>query len=270
MKLDQSFHYKYLADEFARRSNANPHYSLRSFARDLEVTPSWLSDFLSNKKGMAPKTAERLSVLLGMALTESRVFILSSKAFHSRSEKDRKAATLELASFKQTKSYKMRPKDFSATGTWYHQAILELTEVEGFSHHEYELMERLRLPQATIRRAIQDLIAAELLKIEDGKMKPCFPETESTMDISSIAIRNFHEQVLNKGIKALHEQTVTHREFGSTTFAFDDSKIDEAKKALRKFQKQFADDFYTKSANKNSVYQFSVQFFRIDRKKGMS
>jgi len=266
MDAHKPFHFTYIAEEYARRCQANPHYSLRAFARDLDVTPSWLSDFLSEKKGLSPLAAERFVTLLGFSNSEAKLFILSVKAHHSRSAKAREDAQKELATLKKSSSFKMMSKDFSLTGTWYHQAVLELTEVEGFSHQETEIAERLKLPLATIKRALVQLQEAGLLEIKNGKMKSCYPETESTIDLPSVAIRKYHEQIIQKGLTALNEQSVHQREYASTTFAFDASRTAEAKKALRKFQKEFADEFYTKSKNKNSVYQLSLQFFRIDQK----
>lgn len=267
MKIKNSFHLDYIKEEHSRRSQANPHYSLRAFARDLGVSPSWLSDFMLEKKGMSEHTAVRIGRTLGMTPSEEKVFLLSAKARHARSPGERAAAQKELNSFKRTKTFSMKPDDFLKTGTWYHQAILELTELESFTHHELEIAERLRLPLPTIRRALADLQEAGLLEFQNGKMKACYPETESTQDIPSVAIRKYHEQILQKGVKALHEQAFDQREYGSATFAFDASRIKEAKAVLRNFQKRFSDEFYKNSENKDSVYQFSFQFFRVDQKR---
>lgn len=267
MSTNKAFHIQSLADEYNRRSQANPHYSLRSFARDLDVAVSWLSDFLAEKKGLSAETAERLAATLGLSPTESKLFLLSTKAYHSRSTTERAEAMKELKALKKSDAYKMRPQDFASIGTWYHQAILELTELEEFNHHEFEIAERLRLPLQTIRRALQELQDAGVLEIKNGKMKAQFPETESSADLPSAAIRKYHEQILQKGLKALHEQPIDQREYTSVTFAFEADRVVEAKKALRKFHKQFTDEFYSNSKNKDSVYQLSFQFFRIDQKR---
>lgn len=267
MTKNKPFHVQYLNNEYAHRFENNPRYSLRSFARDLSVTPSWLSDFLSEKKGLSPSSAERIAPILGLSATEERLFLLSAKAYHSRSIRTRKEAQKELSSLKKSESFKMRPNDFIATGTWYHQAILELTELEDFKHHETDIVDRLRLPLMAVKRALKDLQNAGLLEIKDGKMRSCFPETESSTDFPSAAIRRYHELIIQKSIKALHEQPVLEREYISVTLAFDASRATEAKKALRKFQKEFANEFYMNSNSKDSVYQLSLQFFRLDTKR---
>lgn len=267
MKTIKPLHIIYVADEYSRRIQINPHYSLRAYARDLEVTASWLSEFMREKKGISISTAERITQSLNFSATESRLFILSAQAHHSRSLKSRQQAQKELKNFIKSDFFKMHPKDFSLTGSWYHQAILELTELQDFKHDEKDIADRLCLPLTTVQQAIAQLKAAKLLEIVNGKMQSCISETESTVDVSSIAIRKYHEQIINKSLLALHEQSVQKREYTSVTFAFDSSRILEAKKALRKFQKQFMDEFYVESNSKDSVYQLSFQLFRLDKKR---
>ncbi|MGZ3775939.1 MAG: DUF4423 domain-containing protein, partial [Bdellovibrio sp.] len=65
---------------------------------------------------------------------------------------------------------------------------------------------------------------------------------------------------------AIQEQAVQQREFLNMTLAFNAEKTKEAKQALRKFQQEFAEKFYDENKNKDSVYQLSIQFFRLDKK----
>lgn len=262
----QNFHLNYLSTEFAKRIQRNPHYSLRSFARDLGVPPSWLSEFLNAKKGMSLTTAEKICRSLNLSLSETELFLLGVRAAHARNPKDRAEAAVLLKKYKKTEAFNMKPADFIEIDSWYHQSILELTEVEDFAHTENDIAQRLRLPAPTVKRAVASLQKFGLLKIKDGRMLATYPETESSLDTPSLAMRKYQEQILQKGANALHEQPNHMREFMSVTFAFEAERIAEAKKALRQFQKQFSSEFYNKSERKNSVYQFSLQFFRMDQK----
>ena len=46
-----------LNEKFKERVQANSAYSLRSFARDLKVSPSTLSEIFNQKKGLSQKLA---------------------------------------------------------------------------------------------------------------------------------------------------------------------------------------------------------------------
>jgi len=266
MEIGKSFHLKYLENEFAKRLQKNPHYSLRSFARDLEVPVSWLSEFLHSKKGMSHETAQSIGTILNLSSQELEIFTLSARAAHARRLEDRKAALAELKTYKVVDAFKMKTMDFADIGAWYHQTILELTEVDDFQHTELDIAQRLRLPLPTIKRAVQTLQNKGLLKVENGKMVALYSETQSPMDTPSLDMRRYQVQILEKATTALHEQPKESREFFSVTFAFNSKRMTEAKKSLRKFQKKFTDEFYSASDAKDSVYQLSVQFFRMDQK----
>jgi hypothetical protein len=50
-----------LEQELARRQSRNLRYSLRAFARDLQLSPSFLCQILAAKRGFSAKSAERIS-----------------------------------------------------------------------------------------------------------------------------------------------------------------------------------------------------------------
>lgn len=70
----------FLAEELASRKQRNPAYSLRAFARRLQMSPSFLSEVLKGKKAVSPSRAEALRMMLtspeeisssGLSTTES-------------------------------------------------------------------------------------------------------------------------------------------------------------------------------------------------------
>lgn len=69
---------QYLMQELVRRSRVNPKYSLRAFARSLEIEPSFLSKLLSQKRSMTSSTVKRLAPRL--ALSPEQVERFSARA----------------------------------------------------------------------------------------------------------------------------------------------------------------------------------------------
>jgi hypothetical protein len=55
-----------LQEELARRTQRNPRYSLRAFARDLEMDHATLSQLLRNKRTLTSTVVRRLGAHLGM------------------------------------------------------------------------------------------------------------------------------------------------------------------------------------------------------------
>ncbi|MGZ3704230.1 MAG: TIGR02147 family protein, partial [Bdellovibrionota bacterium] len=111
------------------------------------------------------------------------------------------------------------------------------------------------------------LIDLGLLRFERGRYRATSEESTTEMDIPSAAIRNFHSEILTKAGQALFRDSVQEREFLGATFAFSTEDLAEAKESIREFQQQFSERFNASRKKKDSVYQISIQMFRLDQKK---
>ncbi|MBC7467644.1 MAG: TIGR02147 family protein [Bdellovibrio sp.] len=268
MHYRTTFHLEYLGQELKERQRRNPQYSLRSFARDLSVAPSWVSEVLNGKKGMSEQKATQLSESLGLSKKEAKVFVLSAQATHSRRASDRIAAAEKIKTLasNQTTFKKIKSDEFQFISSWYFQTILELTELEGFDHSVQWLSKKLGLPLRVTTNAVQKLVSLGWLKISEGQIKASYNESETEFDKPSSAIKDYHHEILMLAKNALFEQDIQSREFSNMTLAFDSAKVAEAQKFIRAFQKQFSEKFYNPGSKKNSVYQLSMQLFRLDQK----
>lgn len=261
-------HIQILNQELEDRLRRNPRYSLRSFARDLAVAPSWISDVLNGKKGISAGKAQDLCKCLGFSRQETETFVLSVKAHHSRKASDRRVALDQLKKMKSLSSaiQKLTDRDLEEAGSWYHQAILELIELDDFDHTESWLVRKLNLSPKLVSSAVQRLIKLGWLGIEDGKMRSHSVTSETVFDVPSRQVKNYHVEILDKARVALNEHPVYEREFLSMTLAFNSKRMNEAKEEIRRFQTRFASKFYDSTGKKDSVHQLSVQFFRMDKK----
>lgn len=59
---------KLLLQEFENKKSKNPSYSLRALARDIEVSPSVISDYLNEKRKLSPKTKYKIIRYLDLPL----------------------------------------------------------------------------------------------------------------------------------------------------------------------------------------------------------
>lgn len=86
-----------LKEEFVQRRLKNTFYSLRSFAKDLELDPMHLSNILSNKRGLSRRKAEFVSRnLFHLRYSERRRFLLLVSAASGRSRFERNLAKMGL------------------------------------------------------------------------------------------------------------------------------------------------------------------------------
>ncbi len=71
------FYRKYLKNELVRRIGINPRYSLRAFAKALQIDPSGLSKILANKRNLTFKAAEKLVLRLPIYQDAKNMFLIS-------------------------------------------------------------------------------------------------------------------------------------------------------------------------------------------------
>src|SRR5688572_12852065 len=102
-----------LRDELLRRSARNPRYSLRAFARFLDVDPATLSQLLRGERACTERTARRLGLRLG--------FSAATLAACARAERDAAALTAGLREIDA-----ILHDTALLAGEWTHHAILDL------------------------------------------------------------------------------------------------------------------------------------------------
>jgi uncharacterized protein (TIGR02147 family) len=255
--------------QFEVRTSKNSNYSLRAFARDLDMLPSRLSDILNYKKGLSEFSANKIAAKLGLNENETELFILSAKSLHARGDKDKTTAkTLlqkKLSSLKAIQ--KLNLDDFELSNNWYHLTILELLELKDCDHSLDWFAARLNLNKSVVKSALERLQKFGWIKYENKKYKASYELSETSYDVSSDSIKKFHEELLKKAEHSLYFDDVEEREFLNMTMAFSQKQMAEAKKYIRQFQKDFAEKFYSEVKSKDSVYQLSIQLFRLDSKE---
>lgn len=80
---------QYLEDELARRSQNSPRYSLRAFARHLDVDSSFLSKILNGKRTVTLRTIRMFGERLNMPTEEMQLFAEGNREKKMRRKLDR-------------------------------------------------------------------------------------------------------------------------------------------------------------------------------------
>lgn len=59
---------KLLSKEFEYKKTKNPNYSLRAMARDIDISPSVISEYLNGKRSISPKSRYKVIRYLNLPL----------------------------------------------------------------------------------------------------------------------------------------------------------------------------------------------------------
>lgn len=261
-----------LRAQLAERCQKNPAYSLRAFARDLQVPPSRLSEVMGAKRGLSKEAGLKIARRLGFSANERELFVLQIEAAHARSDARKKEARRLLLDKRREVDASDKPLTldaFQVISDWQHYAILELCTVENFDSSIDAIAKRLGLSRVETELSVERLKRLELLEEREGQLRPREEQTISPNGIPSEAIRKFHRQMLGKAEQALTLQSVEERDFSSITLAVDAERLTEAKDLIRRFRREFA-TLMSSGEKKNRVYNLSIQFFGVDQARSSS
>lgn len=255
------FYIQILKSELERR-NRTGRYSLRSFARDIDISPSALSEIIRQKKGMAEDTATRIAFLFKLRHRERQLFINSSILFRIKNKKKKDEIEKRVNELVQQKqSRKFESVDLSRANTWKHTAIIELMSFPDYDGSIEWLSRKLKVNMASVQFYLESLEKIKLVEKENNKYRRNLSFIESTDDQPFESIKGYHKSVLTKAIEALEAQNVSKREFQTLTLAFDREDMSRAIDTIRMFMDQFTETFCCDQ--KNSIYQLSVNFIDL-------
>lgn len=254
--------------ELEKRLSKNPSYSLRAFARDLKLDASRLSAILKGKHGLSRDKALFIAGNLGLSINEKEHFADLVDTEHARSKTKKMIAKTKIEQRKLNPKTSLTLDAFQIISDWYHYAILELIATKNFKPDVKWVAKTLGLQVILVEAAIERLKRLELLEIkDDGTWIDTGGFVVSPDGIPSESIRKFHSQVLEKAQLAIQTQKVETRDFSNMILAFDKSKIGEAKKVIKEFRRKFS-ELTGNIENKDSLYNLSINFFRLDSHGG--
>lgn len=253
--------------ELERRCQADPHYSLRAFARDLGLAPSRLSEVFNRKQGLSRSVAERIARVIGLSQKETAIFVDLVEMEHGRSQEKRTLAKIRLQERAIDLEFgKLQIDAFKVVSDWYHFAILQTLECENMSDDPRALAGVLGISPAQAKAAVERLLRLDILvRGEDGRLRPADEFIAVGDDIPSESIRKFHKQVLEKALKAIDLQPMSNRNISANFVAIDKKDLPRAFEMMKRFRRRFAKEISPKEGNKNSVYCLSMQFFEITK-----
>jgi uncharacterized protein (TIGR02147 family) len=242
-----------LQEELLVRCRKNPSYSLRSFAKYLDISHSALTEMLNGKRKITPKSMEKLGLVLGLSIEEIVNFQKTIRENQSEN-------------LKQKASYQQLTIDqFAIISDWTHYAILELIKIKNFPHTAHHIAKALGITKSESNIAIERLQRIGLLECNDeGKFFEINNgfATNISGNLTSAGSKKLQKQILEQSIQALMTLPIEERNHTSMTMAIDPKLLPEAILRIRKFRRELS-EFLETEGNPSEVYQFSLSLFPI-------
>lgn len=244
----------FISEEFARRKSKNNRYSLRSFARALDVSPASLSQILNGKRKLtAPVAAQIASRLVPHQVSSDQLLhLLLPQPVSQMRAKKTSYVTREL-----------ELETFRFICDWYHFAILGLSHVRNNRWNVSWIARMLGITCNEAQAAMDRLRKLDLVRTKGVGFEQNSAPLRTPEDIQSHAIRAFHMQNLRHAEHALEAVDVDRRDFSAVVVAVDETNLIHLKKEIRKFRDRI--EKLSKLGSRDTVYTVAVQLFPVSK-----
>lgn len=240
-----------LLSELSKRRSRNTLYSMRAFARDLNLGVGSLSEVLSGKRDLS--NSNLLKVLQNIEIEPEQKKILLKK------ENERPATAEEVHQL-------LLDDQFKLISDWYYLAILNLAKLKKNKATPEWISKRLNIEIYQSLEALERLQRLGLLRIEKRRLVRTANPLTTSSDLPSTAIRKHHAQNLVLAEKSLHNDPIHLREFASVTMPVNMKNLPKIKDLLLKTRKKAAD--LLEDSEATEVYTLSFQLFPLTAIQG--
>ncbi len=252
-----------LSEAFEAKRARNARYTLRAFARDVDLSVSQMSRVLKGTAGISTESASQIASRLKWNEKETEHFLNLVNIEFSRSQMGRLSAKQKQMSAQEAFP-NGEPSAFNHLQEWYYLPLMCLVDLPDFDENPKWIASRLKIEEAEAESALQTLQEIKLLvQNSAGRLAASGEYFSNSKGLPSRAVRQYHRKMLKKAYESVESQNTHERYLSSVMLAVDENQLEEAKQYLKKV----ADDFRLKFCNdltqKNQVYALNLQYFGI-------
>lgn len=245
------------------RTTKSKGYSLRAFAKSIQVSNSFLSEVLSAKKSLSMDLAFKIAVRLALTEKETHYLCLLVQLEQAREPSFREAISKQLAAMNPKRlNHDLSVELFKVITEWYHLATLELTCLTNFKLSPASVADKLGISKVDADLAIDRLKRLELIEPTKNGYRKAKGYILSAVNVSNEDFKNYHSQHLEKAKVSLHSQSPQERMSATDVLAIDSKYVHEVDRLSQEFSAAVL-RLGDKSKVKDSVYALSVHFYKL-------
>lgn len=244
----------WLQQQFTARCKRNPRYSLRAFAQLIKMDASSVSQIFAGKRKASTKVITNVCDILGANPKQRELFYRKAKS--------------KFKSFNggESFSYELLSQDaFSVISDWYHFAILELINVDGFQARAAWVAKALNITTVEAQIALERLERLNLIRQENaGWVRTNILLTNFSPGITSSAHKHMQRQILQMALDSIDTTDASEKDITGMTMAIDVEKLPAARKLITKFRRDLSS--FLEDGPQTRVYQLGIQLYPLSKK----
>lgn len=250
------FYVKIIKEELIKRKKKSSSYSMRAFARDLDINQATLSRVMNGQRSLPLRFVKTVADKITLSAQDRTLF------FESIYRKSTSLDLIKISDEEDDDRFMLDDDYISIVAEWEYYGILTLFDIPTFSGSINEIKKYYDLPDARIAFVMQKLLAGNFIKeTEKGFERTYEGSPRTTEDIKSIALQKTHLETLEIAKEKLFNIDVELRDFSHVTFAVDIEKITEIKNIIREFRQKLL--ALAKDGQKDEIYRVAIQLFPL-------
>jgi uncharacterized protein (TIGR02147 family) len=249
---------------FDRKRRTAAGASLRSIAKRLDVSPSFLSRILSGQKPLPFSLLKPLCLALDI---EQEVAVTLQAAYLPEAAERPKRGKAELESSLEEWDL-VNAKSLLVLRQWFYLPILEFTTLENYDGDQNTMARRLGLPPPMVDIAIHEMKGLGLLVEKGGKFVKAKKKLRWTTGKSVQQVRHFHDQMLERAQFELRNYVeaadIENRLITGITLTSTPERVRAMKGKLAECLHEIANELVEEDGSE--VFHFATQLFPLTRK----
>jgi len=258
---------KCLKDLYLEKKQSTTHFSFRYFARAAGFkSTNYLKLIMDGARNLSQEGIRKFSKGLKLKKDEALYFENLVHMNQSKTDEEKNFYYTRLSgSKKYLNARELEREQYEYYSKWYYVAIRELVSFSDFNEDPKWIAAKLgnKLSAKEIEQTIALLIKLNILK-RNKKGKLCQVDSCLTTgpEVGSLAVANFHREMLNKAAQSIEETPSEYRDISCLTIPVSEKGLVEAKKMIQKFRDELH-AFLADQKDYDAVYQFNFQLFNL-------
>jgi len=241
-----------LKKELKKRQLKNPQYSLRSFARDLKISPSMISRFLSGEREPSPESLGQILDCLDVDPSLKKQIIdslLTKQDFKIPQDAD----YVELSAGQLAK-----------LNHWLFFALLELLRSTTRKFSITKIAKALSQPEKQIEEKIEVLLEMGLLKKTQSGFKSM--DAKQTAKTSRSVLDQIHAGYLDQAKLSMGSLKEDERSISGITVLSNPERVAEAAERIKIFRRTLSSFLAVKPGEHDEkLYRVQIALFPLEK-----
>jgi uncharacterized protein (TIGR02147 family) len=262
----------FLRDYYAWHKSKIRGLTYRSFGQKAGFSPSLLKDIINGRQNLTLKTMLKYAEAMSLTKTELAYFEALVGFTNSTKNQEKNGFLTQLMQLRgRSPVHFLDARQYEFFSRWYYPVVREMMTRKEFGDNAMAMANAIvpKITPAKVKKAIEVLISLELVKKEpDGTWRSTNSVVSSEYQIQSVALKNYHTEMLGCAKNALESFESSEREFQGMTLKTSRETYIRLKDRIRTFSDEILATVANEKGNADVVFQLNVQMFPFTREVG--